>query len=205
MNKTVNHVYVLVAVLLVTTIIASGCYRGRPSEKPPIHLVPNMDQQPRYNSQSESNFFLDGASMRAPVEGTVARGELHEDVVFYTGKNESGEFVEKSPVPLSRQLIERGRQRFNIYCSPCHGLTGAANGIVVKRGLVPPTSYHLDRLVDTADGYIFDVMSNGIRNMPAYKYQVPVYDRWAIIAYLRVLQRAQQATEAEVPVDRRMK
>lgn len=205
MTRPLNHMYLLVAVLLVTAIIASACYRGRPSEKTPIHLVPNMDQQPRYNSQSQSDFFIDGASMRAPVEGTVARGELHEDVVFYTGKNDAGEYVEKSPVPLSRQLVERGRQRFNIFCSPCHGRTGAANGIVVKRGLLPPTSYHLDRLVDTADGYIFDVMSNGIRNMPAYKYQVPVYDRWAIIAYIRVLQRSQRATQADVPLDWRMK
>ena len=139
--------------------------------------------------------------MRTPVAGTVARGELRADVEYYTGKDEKGNLVKKSPVPLTMALLKRGQERYNIYCVPCHGGTGAGNGIVVKRGYLPPPSYHTDLLRGQPDGHFFDVMTNGIRNMASYKSQVPVADRWAIVAYIRALQKSQSAGLEDIPVE----
>ena len=101
------------------------------------------------------------------------------------------------------QLLKRGQERFNIYCAPCHGQTGDGQGIVVQRGYLPPPSYHQDRLRKMPDGYIFDVITNGVRNMPSYRHQVPVADRWAIVSYLRALQRSQNATINDIPPEMR--
>lgn len=180
-------------------LLAAGCYQGQPSKQPPIHLNPNMDDQPKYQAQATSEFFENGQAMRLPIEGTVARGELKEDVVYYTGKDARGNLVKNSPVEATLENLKRGRERFDIYCSPCHGRTGAGDGMVVKRGMFPPPTYHQERLRDTADGHIFDVISNGIRNMPSYKSQVPVADRWAIVNYVRALQRSQNARATDVP------
>jgi mono/diheme cytochrome c family protein len=109
--------------------------------------------------------------------------------------------VNKMPVKLTSILLERGQKRYNIYCTPCHGLTGSGQGIVIKRGFLPPPSFHLDRLRDIEDGHIFDVISKGIRNMPSYSYQIPVADRWAIVGYFRALQRSQNATLKDIPED----
>jgi hypothetical protein len=159
-----------------------------------------MQHQPKYRAQSESEFFADGSAMRQPVPGTIARGELHDDSAFYYhGRDEKDSLIMKSPVQTTMQLLERGQQRFNIYCSPCHGQVGDGQGIVVKRGMLPPPTYHQDRLRQVSDGYLFDVMTNGIRNMPSYKAQVPVADRWAIVAYIRALQRSQNASINDVP------
>jgi hypothetical protein len=149
----------------------------------------------------ESEFFLDKSAMRMPVEGTVARGELHENTAYYYGKDDQGKFVQKAPVEFTLKLLERGQKRYNIYCTPCHGSTGYGQGIIVKKGFLPPPSFHLDRLRESEDGYIFDVISKGIRNMPSYQYQIPVSDRWAIVGYFRALQRSQYATEKEIPED----
>jgi mono/diheme cytochrome c family protein len=177
-----------------------GCTRGRPSSKPPIHLNPNMDVQPKVERQSPSNFFVDGAGMRMPVEGTVARGQLRDDPVYYTGKDTKGKPVKESPVPYTMAVLRRGRERFDIYCAPCHGRVGDAQSMVVKRGFVPPpTNLHDPRLLTIEDGHLFDVISNGIRNMPSYASQIPVADRWAIVAYVRALQKSQQATMKEIP------
>jgi mono/diheme cytochrome c family protein len=184
-----------VAVLL----LAAGCYQGQPSKQPPIHLNPNMDDQPKYQAQATSKFFENGQAMRLPIEGTIARGELKEDVVYYTGKDARGNLVKNSPVAATLENLKRGRERFDIYCSPCHGRTGAGDGMVVKRGMFPPPTYHQERLRDTADGHIFDVITNGIRNMPSYKSQIPVADRWAIVNYVRALQRSQNAGATDVP------
>jgi len=187
------------SVMLILAVVLPGCTRHRPSEKPPIHLNQNMDDQPKYKTQAASRFFADGAAMRMPIEGTVARGQLHEENVYYTGKNKSGKPIQKSPVPVTMQLLKRGRERFDIYCSPCHGRTGDGQGIVVKRGMLPPPSFYEPRLMKAADGHFFDVITNGIRNMPPYRYQVPVSDRWAIVTYLRALQLSRHATKDEVP------
>lgn len=194
------------ALILIFTclclVAVLGCTRGMPSAKPPIHPNQNMDDQPKYKPQASSEFFVNGQAMRLPVDGTVARGWLHEDVVYYTGKTKDGNLVKKNPVPVTLPLIKRGQQRFNIYCSPCHGRTGEAQGIkgiVVQKGMLAPPSFHEQRLRDVEDGHIFDVITNGIRNMPPYKYQIPVEDRWAIVAYFRALQLSQNAKAEDVP------
>lgn len=180
-----------------------GCFRGRPAEDPPIHVNPNMFAQPKYKAQSESKFSDDGATMRTPVAGTVARGELNEADSFYRGRDDRDSLLVASPMPLTTQLLARGQGRFNIYCSPCHGQIGNGQGIIVQRGYLPPPSYHQDRLRQATDGYVFDVITNGVRNMPSYRQQIPVADRWAIVAYVRALQRSQNASINDVPPELR--
>lgn len=181
----------------------TSCYRGKPSEDPPIHMNPNMDSQEKYEAQEESRFFEDGSAMRPPVAGTVARGELRENDAYYRGKNKDGSLITKMPVEITMELLQRGRERYNIYCAPCHDQTGSGKGIVVKKGFLPPPSMHLDRLRESPDGHFYDVISNGIRNMPSYKHQIPVADRWAIVSYVRALQRAQNAGSKDVPEELR--
>jgi mono/diheme cytochrome c family protein len=179
----------------------AGCYQGQPSQDPPVNLNPNMDNQQRYDPQSQSTFFSDGTTMRVPQAGTVARGFLREDSIYYTGMAHDTTPVKQSPVPMTIELLKRGQQRYNIYCAPCHSKIGDGKGMVVQRGLnPPPPSFHEERLVEAADGHFFSVITDGIRNMPPYKYQVPVEDRWAIVAYIRALQRSQHATVQDVPV-----
>ena len=187
--------------VLVAAVLMSGCMRGTPKTTPPIHVNPNMDVQPKYNPQSASEFFVDGATMRPPVAGTIARGELREDRAYYFGRDQIDSFLVKSPVPTTLELLQRGEERFNIYCSPCHGRVGDGKGIVTTRGYLPPPTYHQDRLRQVGDGYIFDVITNGIRNMPSYRAQIPVADRWAIVAYVRALQRSQNASINDVPLE----
>ncbi|MEW6051540.1 MAG: c-type cytochrome [Candidatus Zixiibacteriota bacterium] len=189
-------------ILAAAAIFLTGCFRGEPSGKPPIHINPNMDDQERYNSQARSEYFPDGATMRTPPAGTIPRGWLHEDQVYYTGKIDTTP-VEKLPVPITAQLLSRGQERFNIFCAPCHSRIGDGRGMTVERGLPPPPSFHEERIVKMADGHYFDVISNGIRNMPAYRYQIPVSDRWAIVAYLRALQRSQNARLEDIPAELR--
>jgi mono/diheme cytochrome c family protein len=188
--------------LLTIMMVSMSCLRGQPSEKPPIHLNPNMDDQNRYDPQEKSKFFADGRVMRVPEEGTVARGELREDDAYYRGTDTDGEFIPKIPIKVDQALMARGQERYNIYCAPCHSRAGDGKGIVPKRGFLPPPSFHQDKIRDFADGYIYNVISNGVRNMPAYKKQIPVHDRWAIIAYVRALQRTQNATASDVPKDK---
>ena len=187
-------------VIIVVALMTAGCLREQPSRKPPVHLVLNMDNQEKVKPQSESGFYADGLAMLQPVDGTVPRGMLRLDSsVYYEGKNADGSLVEKSPLTTTMELLERGQQRFNIFCAPCHSRVGNGQGAVVKRGMLPPPSFHEQRLIDTADGHFFDVITNGVRNMPPYKYQIPVHDRWAIIAYVRALQLSQNATEKGLP------
>jgi mono/diheme cytochrome c family protein len=158
----------------------------------------DMQDQPRLKPLRRSDFFPDGRSARPLVAGTVARGELHEDRYFYTG------FIGKSPgdylpFPATREVLERGRERFNIYCAPCHARKGDGNGMIVQRGYRRPPSYHTDRLRAAPLGHFFDVMTNGFGAMPDYAQQVPPPDRWAIAAYIRVLQFSQNAPASLVP------
>ena len=189
----------------LSALALAGCMRDLPKDKPPLKLETNMYSQPRNEDQGQSDFFADGSDMRTPPEGTVARGFLNEDAVYFTGKDEKGNLVKKIPVPVTPELLRRGQERFNIFCSPCHSRLGDGQGMVVKRGMVPPPTFHDDRLRDTADAHIFDVITNGVRNMPAYKSQVPVSDRWAIVAYFRALQRSHYATSADLTADERAK
>jgi mono/diheme cytochrome c family protein len=190
-------------ILLAFLGILSSCFRGTPSEKTPIHLNPNMDDQPRYESMEESRFFADRSSLRMPVPGTVARSELQGNAVFWQGKSVEGSFVKEIPFPVTSSLVNRGRERFNIYCTPCHGAAGDGTGIVVKKGFMPPPTFHQQRLSEVEDGYLFDVISHGFRNMPTYGHQVAVSDRWAIVAYIRRLQGGQNARWEDIPEELR--
>lgn len=159
----------------------------------------DMHVQPRQNPLSYSDFYADHRSARAPVEGTVARGQLNADTYFYTGKigNNPGD---EMPFPVTRQVLERGRERYDIYCAPCHSRVGDGNGLVPSRGFArKPPSYHIPRLEKAPLGYFYDVMTNGFGVMPDYAAQITPEDRWNIVAYIRALQLSQNATAADVP------
>lgn len=159
----------------------------------------DMHVQPRYNPLAKSDFFSDQRAARPLVEGTVARGDARSDTYFYTGKigNNPGEYM---PFPLTKEVLERGRERYNVYCSPCHSRLGDGNGFVPTRGFSrKPPSYHIERLQKAPLGYFFDVMTNGYGVMLDYSAQVSPHDRWCIAAYIRALQLSQNATSAEVP------
>lgn len=188
-------------VLVSLALLSSGCFQGRPSNKEPIHVNPNMDNQPKYRAQEESEFFENGSTMQVPPEGTLARGELRDNPEYFTGRDAEGRLIKTIPdtVHITMELLKRGQERYNIYCSPCHSRVGDGRGIVVERGYVPPPTFHEDRLRQIEDGHIFEVITNGLRNMPAYRFQVPVADRWAIVAYFRALQRSQNAGLDDIP------
>jgi mono/diheme cytochrome c family protein len=162
----------------------------------------DMQDQPKYIPLRPSSFFTDGRSARPIPEGTVARGLLRADKVFFTGKN-GEQFVDRIPLAVTRQLIERGQERFNIFCSPCHGRLGNGLGMIVRRGLKRPPSYHIDRLRQVPVGYLYDVITTGFGAMQDYSAQIAPRDRWAIAAYIRVLQYSQQASVNDVPAEQR--
>ena len=162
----------------------------------------DMHVQPKYKPLDSSNFFSDGRSERPEVPGTVAHGHLHTDELLYTGRV-NGEIADAFPFPITRPVLERGRERYNIYCSPCHDYTGSGNGLVVQRGFPPPPSYHIDRLMKAPAGHFFDVMTNGFGMMYSYASRVTPEDRWAIVAYIRALQLSQHATLQDVPPQER--
>jgi len=161
-----------------------------------------MHDQPKYVPLRESTFFADSRSARPLVEGTVARGQLRDDELRYSGKM-NGQDAAVFPVSVTAADLARGRERFDIYCSPCHGRTGQGDGMVVQRGYRRPPSFHQDRLRDAPVGHFFDVITNGFGAMPDYASQVKVDDRWAIIAYVRALQLSEHATLADVPAPER--
>jgi hypothetical protein len=173
--------------LALVLVALSGC-RGCTSSRPPIHLNPNMDVQPRYEPQAASAFFYDGAELRPPVPGTVARGELRDSSPYWTGKDAAGAFVAANPLPVDDTVRARGAERYDIYCAACHDKGGDGKGILFERGKVPTPSFHIDRLRQMPDGQMFDIVTNGFGLMPAYRYPIPVRDRWAIIVHLRTLQ-----------------
>jgi cytochrome c553 len=162
----------------------------------------DMHDAPRYEPLEASGFFASGGSARTLVANTVPRGFLREDELLYTGK-ESGQFANVFPMPVTPAVMARGQERYNVFCSPCHGRTGTGNGMIVQRGFRQPPSYHEQRLREAPAGYFFDVMTNGFGAMQDYASQVPVADRWAIAAYIRALQLSQGANVADVPADRR--
>ena len=184
------------AALLAST---TGCLRGCPSTRPPIHPNPSMDDQPKVLAQTSSAFFYDGSAMRKPVPGTIARGELRDDPAYFEGKDAAGAFVAKSPVATTPEVIERGRQRFSIYCQPCHDARGEGHGILFQRGKVPTASLVDPKIVAYPDGQIYDVITNGLGLMSGYRWPIPPQDRWAIIAYVRDMQARRAATAATAP------
>jgi mono/diheme cytochrome c family protein len=161
-----------------------------------------MHDAPRVDAYEATDAFPDGRGNRPVVEGTVARGHLNDDELLYTGKL-NGQLADEFPFPVTKAVLERGHERFDIYCSPCHGQTGMGNGMIVSRGLRPPPSYHDEKLRTQPVGHFFDVMTNGFGAMQDYRAQVDVTDRWAIAAYIRALQLSQHATVEDVPADKR--
>jgi len=162
----------------------------------------DMHDQPKYIPLRQSAFFGDERSARPLVAGTVARGHLNDDTLLHTGKVGTADAT-VFPFAVTEQTMARGRERFEIYCSPCHGRTGQGDGMVVRRGFRRPPTFHQDRLRNAPVGQLFDVITNGFGAMPDYAAQVRAEDRWAIIAYVRALQLSEHATLADVPADKR--
>jgi mono/diheme cytochrome c family protein len=162
----------------------------------------DMHDAPRYEPLEASTFFANGSGSRMLVTNTVARGQLNQDRHLYEGVVD-GRPAETFPMPVTAEVMARGRERFGVFCSPCHGQTGVGNGMIVQRGFRQPPSFHEDRLRNAAVGYYFDVMTHGFGAMQDYAAQIPVADRWAIAAYIRALQTSRAATIADVPAERR--
>jgi hypothetical protein len=177
--------------LLVAAVLLGGCRQ-------------DMHNQPKVLPYRSSGFFADGRSARPLVEGTVARGQLNDDDLLYTGKV-NGQDATEFPFRVTTEVMARGRERYDIFCSPCHDRTGRGEGMVVKRGYRQPPSFHIDRLRQSPIGHYFDVMTNGFGAMPDYRTQIPAADRWAITAYIRALQASENATLDAVPPEERNK
>lgn len=197
-------VLMLVSITFVPLLLIAKA-RSTTFDTPRIHWIPDMDHQFKYKTQSENGIYADSRAMRTPPEGTVARGMLQEDDHFYRGLV-GGQFAEMLPMPITETLLARGEQRYEIFCAPCHGLDGEGRGMVALRAealqepaWVQPASFHTDLVRGRADGHLYNSITNGIRNMPAYGAQVPPADRWAIVAYVRALQRSRNARIDDVP------
>jgi mono/diheme cytochrome c family protein len=193
MSPKVRSRLVAAGLVLVAAVLWAGP-RGRPFGKPPIHVNPNMDRQPRAEPQAASAFFYDGAAMRRPVAGTIARGELPGTGPEATGFDAMGDFVAANPLAVDDALRERGRRRYDIYCAICHDRNGDGKGVLFERGKVPTPTFHQDRLRQVPDGYIFGIITNGFGMMPSYAYPIPPADRWAIVAHVRTLQARRAAS-----------
>lgn len=163
----------------------------------------DMQDQPKYKPGRASDFFADGRSDRPELDGTIARGSLNTDAAYYEGKDDAGKDIDAFPLVVDRPLIVRGQQRFDAFCSPCHGRIGNGLGMIVRRGFKQPPSYHIDRLRNAPVGHFFDVITNGYGAMLNYAQQVNVRDRWAIIAYIRALQYSQNANVNDLPAEAR--
>lgn len=203
--------YLVVVIIVLSWVPLAVILRARNtmSSKPRIHIIQDMDNQQKFKTQARNRLFADRRAMRRPATGTVARGELNGDDAYYRGMV-GEDWIETLPIPVTMQLMERGRERFDVFCAPCHGLAGAGDGMVAKRAeelqegtWTPPASFHSELVRGRTDGHLFNTITNGIRNMPAYAPQIPVEDRWAIVAYIRALQRSQGAPLEDVPADLR--
>jgi cytochrome c len=193
-----NNKKILVTACFLATILV-GC-QGQPFTEPPIHPNQNMDFNSAFKAQEENTFFEDGRAMRSLVPGTIARGNLKESSELHEGKLESGEYVKKNPLPITKEFVTRGKERYNIYCTICHDPTGAGKGMVVSRGMLPPPNFHEARMQEMPEGQIYHAIHKGVNgNMPSYAYAIPVEDRWAIVAYVRTLQLSRKAKIDQVP------
>lgn len=211
--------YFLYFVLLILVATAAGVgiagFRGRLSRRPPIEVFPDMDRQLKLRPMQPNDFFSNGVSSQLPSPGTIARSEplqtvsgpvyAFEDASVNTGRNAGGtNFIATNPLPVTGPLLQRGRERFDIYCTPCHGALGDGNGITKRIGVMPTVASLQDkRIVEMPDGEIFNTITHGKSTMAAYGPILPVSDRWAIIAYLRALQLSQLGTVDDLPPDQR--
>ena len=187
-------------ILIVAAIVGIAGFRGNMTRRTPIEVFPDMDRQPKLRPQTEASFFADGLSSRLPVTGTVARGTPYQDIPFNTGfVTGTTNFVAVLPVEVEASLLARGPNRVNISCSPCHGVAGDGKGITTKYGMNIIANLHDKRIIDMPDGELFNIISNGKNNMGAYASALAIPDRWAIISYVRALQRSRLGTLDEVP------
>ena len=210
MPRWIAYAAIVLAVLALVPLALIARARAVPSAKPRVHLIFDMAVQPKFKPQAPNPLFADGRAMRPPVPGAVEYRSAPPDTPEDTGRAADGSWLAAFPVPVTAELMQRGQERFEVFCSPCHGLAGYGDGMVAKRAdrlqegtWTPPSSFHTDLVRQRPVGHIFNTISNGIRNMPAYGPQIPVADRWAIVAYVRALQLSQHATVADVPPDAR--
>ena len=180
-----------VLALAALSLLSAGCSRL------------DMQDQPKFKAQGTNDFFVDARDGRPELEGTIARGQLNEDAAYYEGKDATGKDIDAFPVAVDKTFLERGHQRYDIYCSPCHGRLGNGLGMVVQRGFKQPPSYHIDRLRNAPAGHFFDVITNGYGAMLNYAAQVQPRDRWAIIAYIRALQLSENTNINDLSADAR--
>jgi mono/diheme cytochrome c family protein len=192
--------FLLGFILLILVVVSIAGCRGDISRRPPIEIFSDMERQPRVRPQTLSRFFPDGLGSRLPVAGTIARGTPFQDLPMNTGRIPgSTNFVEVSPVPMTELMLARGRERYDIYCTVCHGAAGDGRGVTSRYQMVGIANFHDLRLVTMTDGEIFNTITYGKNLMGAYGAQIDIADRWAIIAYVRALQRAWLATPDDVP------
>lgn len=183
-----RYVYLTFLIIVAAAISILG-FRGSNTTKPPLEVFPDMDRMPKYMPQSESSFFSDGRTDRLPVTSTVARGTFHEDEYLATGKKD-GAFGKGFPVEVTNELMERGQQRYDIYCTVCHGSAGDGNSITKKYGMLAVADLTSDRIAQYEEGNLYDVIANGRNTMLPYADKLSVEDRWAVVLYVRALQRA---------------
>ena len=195
-----RYAYYALAFIVVAVVSLAG-FRGCTSTRNPIELFDDMVRQPKYKAQGRSAFFADGRTDRPIPANTIARGDLQADDHRYRGKNADGTFVRGFPasLPVSHELIARGQERYTIYCAPCHGAVGDGQGITKAYGMTATPTYHDDRLRQMAEGELFTTITNGKNTMMPYADKLPADDRWAVIAYLRAHQRAQNGRIDDVP------
>ena len=192
--------FYLILLLVVVSVVSVAGFRGSDSRRPPMEIFPDMKRQPRLRPQKPNPFFADHRSSRLPVPGTIARGSPFEDIPVNTGRVPgTTNWVETNPLPVTAELLARGHERFIIYCSRCHSEVGDGNGITTKFGMLRAGNFHDPRIIRMADGEIFNTVTAGKNQMPSYASQVTVTDRWAVIAYIRALQRSRLGTLDDVP------
>jgi hypothetical protein len=197
--------YFLIILLLLTAgVLSVAGLRGTVSRRTPLEVFPDMKRQPKLRPQKPNAFFADHMSSRLTVPGTIAVEAPYEDLPLYTGTLPgTTNCVEINPLPITGELLARGRERFTIFCTPCHSAAGDGNGIATKYGLLKAGNFHDPRLVRMTDGELFQTITRGKNQMPSYASQVPVRDRWAILAYVRALQRSRLGTSEDIPAEAR--
>jgi mono/diheme cytochrome c family protein len=191
--------FLLSFIIAVALVIGIAGSRGKLSRKPPIEVIPDMDRQPKIRPQTPSTFFADGRASRPPIEGTVARGSHFLDTPQNTGLvTGTTNFIANNPIKVTPQLMARGQQRYQIYCAPCHSPLGDGNGITKSFGMAIVGNLNDPRIVGLSDGELFHVITNGRNLMGPYASQIPVEDRWAIVAYVRALQLSALGTQEDL-------
>ena len=197
--------FFILLLLMVAAVVSIAGFRGARFRQPPLEVFPDMKRQPKLRPQKPSAFFEDQRTSRLPVPGTVSTGALLEDTAVATGRIPgTTNWVATNPLPFSAELLARGRERYTIYCSPCHSGIGDGNGVITKYGLLRAGNYHDPRIVRMADGELFNTITLGKNLMASYASQVSVMDRWAIIAYLRALERTRLGRLEDVPAENRV-